>query len=180
MDIFIINKSYADNIKPDVLYEFQNKNISDSLKLKEHCFSYYMLDWILKDIFNIMNRDIEFVEKKPYLITREKFFSLSHSKKYIAIGISNHECGIDIEKIKQRDFKAISERMNFKAENLKEFYFEWTKYEAEYKLGEISKSINQTEFDGYIITAVSLYPDEQFQIHIQNQNYFSNLKLLFC
>ena len=175
MDIFVINTSDADYISPELLEKFRHKEFSNADKLKEHCLSYLMLDRILKEVYKTENRKIIFVNKKPYLATREKFFSLSHSGKYIVICFSDYECGIDIEKIKNRNFNAISDRMNFRCSSLDEFYFEWTKYEAEYKMGEAVKSFKQIQFQDYAVTAVSNNIGESFDIYIQNGENFSNL-----
>ncbi len=175
MDIFIINKSNVNNIKHDLLKQFQFKDITNEEKLKEHCFAYLMLDRILKEFYKTDNRAIEFVNKKPYLKNREKFFSISHSEEFLAIGFSDNECGIDIEKIKDRNFLSIAKRMKFDCNTLEEFYKAWTKYEAEYKLGEKSKSIKQIILEGYAITALSNNIKEDFIIYIQNGETFSNL-----
>lgn len=177
MDIFVVNFSNADNIKPELLQEFRHKEFKNKEKEQEHCFSYLMLDRILKEVYKIQNRKIEFVNKKPYLQTKELFFSISHSKEYLVLCFSKSECGIDIEKITKRDFVSISERMNFPSKTLEEFYFNWTKYEAEYKLGgrDKCKSMKQSKFEGFAITAVSSNPQEIFEIYIQNPNNFSKL-----
>ena len=147
MDIFVVNISDAENIKPELLEAFRHKEFSNLKKKKEHCFSYLMLDRILKEVYKIQNREIEFLNSKPYLKSREKFFSLSHSGEYLVIGFSDNECGVDIEKIKPRDYKAISERMNFGSNTLEDFYKDCTKYEAEYKLGTKAESIIQTNIE---------------------------------
>ena len=139
-----------------------------------------MLDRILKEVYKIENREIEFVENKPYLKSKEKFFSLSHSGDYISIGVSDEECGVDIEIIKDRDFLAIAKRMGFSCKNLKEFYLDWTKYEAEYKFwGKCSVdkygSIIQTELENHMLTAVCANPQAKFEIYIQNGEKFPNL-----
>ena len=175
MDIFVVKFSDADNVKPELLLEFGHTEFTNKKKEKEHCFAYLMLDRILKEVYKIQNREIEFVNKKPYLKTRELFFSISHSKEYLALCFSKSECGIDIEEIFQRDFVSISKRMNFTSKTLEEFYYNWTKYEAEYKLGVESKNIMQTELENYIITAVSENPKEAFEIYIQNGEEFPNL-----
>ena len=175
MDIFIIKKSEFENIEEDILKNFQHKNFSNIKKLKEHCLSYYILDKILKENFNVENRELEFFHNKPYLASREIFFSISHSSDYIVICISENECGIDIEIIKERDFQSISKRMNFKSSSLEDFYKNWTKFEAEYKLGTSSKSYVQQAYKNYIITAVSSDSKENFRFFVQNGKNFSNL-----
>ena len=175
MDVFVVNFSDAKNIKPELLQGFRHKELKNKEKEKEHCFAYLMLDRILKEVYKIQNREVEFVNKKPYLKTRELFFSISHSKEYLVLCFSKSECGIDIEKITQRDFLSISKRMNFSSKTLEEFYCDWTKYEAEYKLGSTSKNIMQTKFKSYMITAVSEDSKETFEIYIQNGEEFPNL-----
>lgn len=176
MDIFVINTSDADNIKPELLDEFRHKEFKNEKKQKEHCLSYLMLDRILKEVYKTENREIEFVNGKPFMKTREKYFSLSHSRGYVVVGISDNDCGLDIEKITNRDFKSIAKRMNFPSKTLEEFYFDWTKYEAEYKLGSNKyKNIMQTLFESYAITAVSSNSNEKFEIYIQNGETFPNL-----
>ena len=175
MDIFVINTSDSDNIKPELLEEFRHKEFSNANKKKEHCFAYLMLDRILKEVYKIEKREIEFIDNKPYLKNRDKFFSISHSKEILAIAFSENECGIDVEKITDRDFKAIAERMNFPSKTLEEFYFDWTKYEAEYKLGAAANSIKQIIADGYALTAVCENFQETFDIYIQNGEQFPNL-----
>ena len=175
MDIFIISISDADNIMPELLDEFRRKEFKNKAKEKVHCFSYLMTDRILKEVYNTENRDLEFVNGKPYLKSRKKYFSISHSGEYILIGFSDNECGVDIEQMKNRDYVSISERMGFNVLNPEDFYSEWTKYEAEYKLGSRGKSIIQQPFANYMITAVSDNSQEIFEIYIQNGESFSNL-----
>ena len=166
MQIHIIPIKNAENIEKIILLSFKKKEISDKKKLLEHCFAYYSLDRILRDIYNIENREIEFVNKKPYLKTREKFFSISHSGKYLVIAFSNSECGVDIEEIKERNFVAISNRMKFSCNNLEDFYKEWTKFEANYKLGQLIQNFYTQKYENYMLTAVSINDKEKFEIII--------------
>ena len=39
MDIFVVNFSDADNIKPELLQEFRHKELKNKAKEKEHCFA---------------------------------------------------------------------------------------------------------------------------------------------
>ena len=175
MDIFIIEVIDADNVHKELLKEFQKKEISDEKKWNQHCLSYLMTDRILREFYGIENREIVFNGKKPFLKSREKFFSISHCEDYIALCFSDYDCGIDIEKIKLRNFEEISGRMGFKCNTLEEFYNEWTKYEAEYKLGKPAQKFRKLHFEDYIITAASVNINEEFEIYIQNGNVFPNV-----
>ena len=174
MDIFIIEIIDADNVHMELLKEFQKKEINNGKKWNQHCLSYLMVDRILRDFYKIENREVIFNGKKPFLKSREKFFSISHSEDYIALAFSNYDCGIDIEKMKLRNFEEISIRMGFKCNTLEDFYNEWTKYEAEYKLGKPAQKFKKFRFEDYIITAASVNIQENFEIYIQNEQIFPN------
>ena len=169
MDIFVIKIGDADSVSESLLKSFQKKEISNKNKRKTHCFSYLMVDRILREVYTIENREIVFENGKPMLKSALKYFSISHSGEYIALGFSNHNCGIDIEGVNdKRDWRAIAERMDFKSQSEEDFYKDWTKYEAEYKLGNSVKpeSMYQTSFDNYCITAVSENPEEKFDLYL--------------
>ena len=170
MEIFIIDVSNAEKVKQETLREFQKKEISDENKWKTHCLSYLLVDKFLEEVYGIERREVVFDEGKPVLIDGGKYFSISHSEDLIAIAFSDSNCGVDIEKIKLREFKKISERMGFEAETLGEFYEEWTKYEALYKLGKNLEygSVANFDLDDYALTAVSEDPCEEYEIYFQN------------
>ena len=58
--------------------------------------------------------------------------------------------------------------MSFKCNTLEEFYNEWTKYEAEYKLGKPAQKFKKFRLNDYVITAASVNIQEDFEIYIQN------------
>ena len=164
MDIFVINTEKADSVSEELLNRFGRKEFRDKTQKKIHQFSYLMLDRILKEFYQTENREI-LNNKRPELKSREKYFSISHSGQYIVIAFSDSQCGIDIEQIKQRDYKKISKRMKFNSVTLKEFYQNWTEYEAKYKLGEPPKSVYGFEIPEYVVTAVSGHSDEKFEVY---------------
>ena len=172
MDIYVIGLS---DFKDRTLIEkFAKKQFSDKNKLFTHCCTYYALDKILENNYQITNREIVFEHGKPFLKNSQKCISLSHSNNYAVVAVSDFDCGIDIEKIKKRDYKAISKRMNMVCKSLEEFYSAWTKYEAEYKMAKDTKSSKKYKIEDYILTAVSSNEKEDFQIVFQNLTDFSN------
>ena len=162
MDIYLINTNISQNIPEEMLQEFNYKNRKRN---NIHSLTYLMLDRILKEAYTIPDREIIFNSEKPELKSGGKHFSVSHSGEYIALAFSDSECGIDIEKIKKRGFKAISKRMGFVSESLEDLYYNWTEYEATYKLGRQYASIDRYKIDNYIITTVSSNPDENFELY---------------
>lgn len=171
MEIFIIEISNAEKVKEETLKQFQKKEISDETKWKIHCLSYLLVDKFLEEVYGIESREVVFDDGKPILIDGGKHFSISHSEDLIAIAFSDSNCGVDIEKIKLREFTKISERMGFEAETLGEFYQEWTKYEALYKLGKDIEygSVANYDLDDYALTAVSEDPCEEYEIYYQEE-----------
>lgn len=169
MEIFLIKTDSINKIPDDILYKFKHKKITVEKKLKIHCLAYLMTDKILAEVYNITNRNLIFTRGKPCLKTGEKYFSLSHSGNYIAICFSDYNCGIDIEKIKPRNYQTISNRMGFKSNTLDEFYENWTSFEAEYKLGKsiTAKTYYPLQFEDYMLTAVSENKKEKFQLYFQ-------------
>lgn len=164
MDIFIINSKKADDIDTELLQKFCHKSFAKSKQEKTHSLTYLMLDRILREVYKIENFNIIFDGKKPKLEKNEKNFSVSHSNEYIVIAVSDFDCGIDIEEIKNRDYKKISKRMKFNSDSLESFYMNWTKYEAEYKLGIKSNAIYSFQIPRYTITAASVNRNERFDV----------------
>ena len=104
---------------------------------------------------------------KPYFKENKNFhFNISHSKNAIAVAVSNTEIGVDIEKLRNADFRVCD---RFFTETEKEYvgydnrrFFEiWTKKEAYIKLNGLalknfkeaqSDNIFSTEIEDYIIS----------------------------
>ena len=96
----------------------------------------------------VINRD-----KKPYFTLNKQpiniKFNLSHTSGAMVLLMDTKEVGVDIEKIKDRDYKAISKRENFDVDSLEDFYKKWTKCEAylKYYGGSVLSVKNNKNFD---------------------------------
>ena len=167
MDIYIIKTSVTDKKTEELLKNFQKKEILNEHFQRIHSYAYLMLDRILENVYQIKDREIIYKDKKPYLKSNEKQFSISHSGKYIALAISDYNCGIDVEEIKDRNYEKIARRMNFEVSTKEDFYIKWTEYEAQYKLKNDVKSKKCLKFDNYVLTALST-AEEDFEIYFQN------------
>ena len=167
MDIYVIDIRVAKFLPEELLKEFDYKKYNNYDKNVIHCLSYLMVNRILREIYHIGDCEIVFHLNKPILKSGRKHFSISHSGGYIAIGFSDYNCGIDIEEIKERNYRAISEKMGFKSDSLEEFYKNWTEYEAMYKFNESNENISKyySELGSYILTAVCANTDEKFELY---------------
>ena len=172
MDIFIIDIANVEKVSLETLEKYRKKDISDESKRKIHCLSYLLAEKFLQDYYGIESTEIVFEKGKPMLIDGGKHFSISHSGELIAIAFSDSNCGVDIEQVKLREFESISKRMGFEANTLGEFYEEWTRYEAMYKLGKETEygSVATYDLDDYLLTAVSEDPCEEFELFYQSND----------
>lgn len=102
-NINIENKMYLNHIN-----KYKNKKAYNTSKI-----AWYYLDrYLLNDFnININNYELLFNEYgKPY-INANIHFNISHSFDLIAIIISNNNCAIDIELIKDKDYSRIAKKI---------------------------------------------------------------------
>ena len=142
------------------LYYINCENFEgNNLKEKQHNAGRYIVDYVAKNIYKIENSEIIIENKKPKFKYSDIKFSISHSDCWVVVGFSEYEIGVDIEKIQERDYKAIAKRMKFdlKEDSLSDFYRCWTIFEAEYKLQQKAKNIQTIDFkDEYKISVASV------------------------
>lgn len=70
----------------------------------------------------------------PVLVGSDKHISISHSHNVIAIAVDDVAIGVDVERMSDRKYQLIAERVLKRSVNtLKEFYHAWTVYEAIFK-----------------------------------------------
>lgn len=100
----------------------------DSDKFIKFCYGHYRD--IMAQYGGDLPQEISIIRtngKKPYFDSEEVFFNLSHSHGVVMLGISHTPIGVDIEKIRDIDFK----RFDFiEAEDLDEFFEKWTERES--------------------------------------------------
>ena len=88
------------------------------------------------------------ITKNGKLSAQNMFLSLTHSKNLVMLALDTNPVGIDAEDITHtRDFSKIANRLGFKSQkNAFSFYLEWTKYEADFKLGKTYQNPFHTFF----------------------------------
>ncbi len=136
--------------------------------------------------FNVSESEVIFdrTEKgKPFCVNFDICFGISHSKEYVAAAVSEHNVGIDIEKIRQVEARVTKiacderdkgfvfndlPRDNFDENSKKRFFLLWTAKEAYFKFCgtgivklqdvsycDIKDNCTVFEGDGYIMTVYS-------------------------
>ena len=101
---------------------------ADSDKFVKYCYSYYRD--IMAGYGNELPKTVEIIReegKKPRFDTEDAHFNLSHSHGVIMLGISHTPIGVDIEKIRDIDYK----KFDFiDADDLEDFFEKWTERES--------------------------------------------------
>lgn len=104
----------------------------ESDKFVQFCYGHYRD--ILAQVGNDLPKSLDIIRgegEKPRFDSDEVFFNLSHSHGVIMLGISHTPIGVDIEKIRDIDFK----RFDFiDAEDIDDFFEKWTERESYLKL----------------------------------------------
>lgn len=165
MQIFYIN---TDEYKVDkkVLEKFKTRRFLSKTKEHQHLMGRYLLEKIAKEVFKIEKTEIEIVNKKPKFKNSDLQFSISHSKNIVLIAFDKNLIGADVEEMKERDFKEIFERYNYKGQDISKetFYKFWTEYEAEIKLQAKPKiKISTVLEDNFMLTVAGDF-NEKYEI----------------
>ncbi len=161
MEIYYINsKEFLKTHDTDFLRRFSDGREFNSVKrFVQYSIGRYLVKVVAKKIYGMADTEIVVENNKPKFKNGEIFFSISHSKEYIAAAFDKSECGLDIEEMKPRDFEALSDRYNKDFQNAEDFYKFWTAYEAEIKLQQKTQAFYSCVFqDNFMLTVVSADP----------------------
>ena len=120
-----------------------------------------LLDQVTKKAFNTRVKDLDIsysMRGKP--VCKQYHISLSHIKGYVAVAVSEQECGIDIEQIIERqNIQKIANMLwGGDCKNLKEFYELWTHSEAAAKILDIP--ISQVKEEKIVLKAKYAVKDD--------------------
>lgn len=139
------------------LTSYADKEFKTEKRFYEHALGRYLVKNAAKDVFGITDTEIITNEKgKPYFKNAELHFSISHSDNIIIACFDKYPCGIDIERMKERNFDRFSEYYGEDFEGMYDFYRFWTLKEASYKLNAEPVGIYSKVFlDKYHLTVVS-------------------------
>ena len=128
---------------------------------------------------------------KPYAVSSDVFFSVSHSDMFAAIAVDSAEVGLDVEKLTDKDYIKLARRFYHSAElqyveesddPVRAFTRVWTRKEAYLKqLGigistdlkgfdttspELSSRIVSLDLDGYCLSVCTQFPITPQDINI--------------
>ena len=148
-----------------IFYVKLDKNKKEQLSRKElkalqSDTGYHIIEFVGKNIYNIKDTTVVEENSKPKFMNSDIQFSISHSNEIIAVAFDSYPLGLDIEYMKDRDFKSLSGHYGINATDKIEFYKQWTKLEAGIKIqADIKNSYTNVFEDNYMLTVVSSNPN---------------------
>lgn len=156
MKIFYIDiEKFKKSIDKSILYEYADIELKTEKIFFEYTIGRYLIKNAAKKFYNLDSEITVNKNGKPQFKNNEIYFSLSHSKNIVAACFNKNPCGIDIEFIKSRDLKEISDYYGQKFDTLDDFYEFWTINEAEYKLGEKAIYKYSCKINNYYLSVAS-------------------------
>lgn len=174
MKIFFVNSAQY-IIDENLLKSFlKNRVFSSKDKEKQHCYGRFLVDKIAKEIYKIEDTELEVINKKPRFKNSNLNFSISHSENIILVAFDENPIGADIEVMKERNFKELFARYNYKGEKISKelFYKFWTEYEAGIKLqGTPKTKENFPLLSNFMVTVAGNF-EEKFEVFELTENGF--------
>ncbi len=158
MELFYINsQEFLHTHGLDFLKDYaEGRNFKSEKRFIEFTLGRFLVKTVCKKFYEINDDEIIINNSKPEFKSGKIHFSISHSSEIIMAAFDKKPCGLDLEIIKPRDFKAISARYDKFIETAEEFYSFWTALEAEIKLQNSVKGKFTTKFqDKFMLTVVS-------------------------
>ena len=159
------------------IYKTLPENIKDHLSaslgkesLSERAAAWKAAGEILK-IYGGNLSEVKFDSGKPYALPVSP--SISHSGGLAAAAAGKKDIGIDVQIERDCDYKKLAERMNFPNVNsLSDFFTEWVKYEAAYKIGRNKK-------DPKFIVKKFIYDNKTFYLSIAGDFNEEEINIIF-
>ncbi len=174
MKIFYIDKD-KNVLDKDFLLSFGDKKFLSEEKEIQHCLGRYLVKTVANNFFKLDNSDIVLVNKKPRFKSNDIHFSISHSQNIIIAAFDKNPVGVDIEFMKDRNFKELFKRYNYKSNNISKelFYSFWTEYEAAIKLqGAYKTKITVPFAENFMLTVLGNF-NSDYQMFELVDNQFS-------
>ncbi|MBQ8168394.1 hypothetical protein IJZ97_03150 [bacterium] len=174
MNVFYID---IEKLKLDktILQTFlKDRKFTSKEKEKQHCYGRFLVEKVAKDFLGIKNSELEVVNKKPRFKYSEMHFSISHSENIVLVAFDKNPIGADIEIMKERNFKELFARYNYKGNDISKelFYKFWTEYEAGIKLqGSPKTKINFNFLNDFMVTIVGNF-EAEYKIYELTSNGF--------
>jgi phosphopantetheinyl transferase len=138
--------------------------------------------WLLASKLGVrLDSDLVYGEHgKPYLVgAGQGFFSLTHSGPYVAVAVSESECGLDIEELRLKITEGLVKKV-LNGRELKIYNEELWKNECFCKFWTGKEAILKAEGTGLIdnLQQLSIFPDENGQYRHNKHKWYLTWEIL--
>ena len=133
------------------------KNLSKpELKKLQSSTGRKIVDYAGAEFYKITDREIIIENNKPKFKNSDIQFSISHSNQIVAVAFDDYPIGLDVEYMKERDFKSLGQHYDINTDDKIDFYKKWTQLEAEIKLQAKPEQIcTEILLKDYMLTVAS-------------------------
>ena len=144
-----------------IFYIELNNTQGISKKKLQSALGRHIVKEVARIFYDVNDTEIIIENNKPKFKNADLCFNISHSNNIVAVAFDVLPLGLDVEYIKERNFKLLLERYNI-ASNDKEFFYQfWTEYEASIKIqDEIKQKLCFKLKEDYMLSLFSSNPDE--------------------
>ena len=140
--------------------EFENTQGISKKKLQS-ALGRHIAKEVARVFYDVKNTEIIIENNKPKFKNTDVCFNISHSNNIVAVAFDDMPLGLDLEYMKDRDFKSLLERYNINSDSKDIFYQFWTEYEASIKIqAETKQKLCFKLKDDYMLSLFSSNPDE--------------------
>lgn len=144
-----------------IFYIELNNTQGISKKKLQSALGRYLAKEVAKVFYSIEDTEIIVENDKPKFKNADLCFNISHSNNIVAVAFDTYPLGLDVEHMKERNFKALLERYNITSNDKELFYQFWTEYEASIKIqSEIKQKLCFKLKEDYMLSLFSSNPDE--------------------
>ena len=140
---------------------------------------WYLVNKYLLEDFNISLNEYNILIGefgKPY-INSSTHFNISHSNNIVCAIISDKECGIDVEKVREISSKdSLCKRFGYEEMTDKEFIKEWTKRESFGKM--TGKGVFCSDIDETLISSRELFDSNKDKYYLSYSSKEKKIELI--
>jgi len=135
-----------------------------------------IVTFVGKNIYKLTDTNIIIENNKPRFKNSDIQFSITHSKNIVLVAFDEFSIGVDIEYMKDRDFKKFLGHYGITSTDKIGFYKQWTELEAKIKLQENAEWIYSQEFNNdYMLTIASSNKQSKPEIELSELSEWSEL-----
>ena len=124
MKIFYLNLSS---------YDLPQMSRTERKKLQSQ-LGRYIVDYVANFYYNVKDREVVEENGKPKFLHCDLCFNISHSNDIVLAAFDSMPLGVDVEFMRERNFRELFAHYGIRADGRELFYRFWTNLEAKIKI----------------------------------------------